>query len=127
MQADLFASDVISLDSVLGALRGRVGEANGGTARELVLAISGRFSTADERRLRKVIEALRTAGHPICGLPETGYYFAANAAELDRTCEFMFKRSMTSLRQVGAMRRVTLPDLRGQLGLPIGAKHDSHE
>lgn len=121
MQADLFASDAISLNSVLGALRGRVGEANGCTARELVLAISGRLSTADERRLRKVIEALRMAGHPICGHPATGYFFAANAAELDRTCEFMFARSMTSLRQVSAMRRVTLPDLRGQLGLPLGA------
>ncbi|TAM72333.1 hypothetical protein EPN44_16080 [bacterium] len=127
MQADLFASDAITLDTVLGALRGRMGAANGCTARELVLAISGRFSTADERRLRKVIEALRGAGHPVCGTPDTGYFLAANAAELDRTCEFLFRRSMTSLRQVSAMRRVTLPDLRGQLGLPIGASHESHE
>lgn len=127
MQADLFASDVISLDSVLGALRGRVGEANGCTARELVLSISGRFSTADERRLRKVIEALRTAGHPVCGTPKTGYFLAATSAELDRTCEFLFGRSITTMRQVSAMRRVTLPDLRGQLGLPLGAKHEPHE
>jgi hypothetical protein len=127
MQADLFASDAISLDSVLGALRGRVGKANGCTARELVLSITGRFSTADERRLRKTIEALRTAGHPVCGRPETGYFLASTSAELDSTCEFLFGRSMTSLRQVSAMRRVTLPDLRGQLGLPIGAKHESHE
>jgi hypothetical protein len=52
---------------------------------------------------------------------------ASTSAELDSTCEFLFGRSMTSLRQVSAMRRVTLPDLRGQLGLPIGAKHESHE
>jgi len=127
MQADLFPCDAISLDSVLGALRGSVGEANGRTARQLVLAISGRHSTGDERRLRKVVVALREAGHPICGTPDTGYFIAANAAELDRTCEWLYGRSMTTLRQVGAMKRVTLPDLRGQLGLPIGANHESHE
>jgi len=127
MQADLFASDAISLDSVLGALRGRVGETNGCTARELVLAISGRISTADERRLRQVVMALRLAGHPVCGTPDTGYFFAANAAELDRTCVWLYGRSMTTLRQVSAMKRVTLPDLRGQLGLPLGANHESHE
>lgn len=127
MQADLFASDVISLNSVLDALRGRVGQANGCTARELVLAISGRFSTGDERRLRKVIVALRLAGHPVCGTPDTGYFIAANAAELDGTCGWLYGRSMTTLRQVSAMKRVTLPDLRGQLGLPIGANHEHHE
>jgi hypothetical protein len=55
----------------------------------------------------------------VCGHPSTGYHLAGTAAELDRTCEFLFGRSMTSLKQVSAMKRVTLPDLRGQLGLPL--------
>ena len=127
MQAELFVSDAVSLNSVLAALRARVGQANGCTARELVLAISGRFSAADERRLRQVVMALRLAGHPVCGTPDTGYFFAANAAELDRTCVWLYGRSMTTLRQVSAMKRVTLPDLRGQLGLPLGANDECHE
>lgn len=126
MQADLFC-DAISLNSVLGALRICVGEAQGRTARQLVLAISGRHSAGDERRLRQVIEALRMAGHPVCGHPAHGYFLAQNAGELDRTCEFLFCRSMTSLRQVSAMRRVTLPDLRGQLGLTLGTNDEPHE
>lgn len=126
MQADLFR-DAISLDSVLAALRSCVGKAHGRTGRQIVQAITGKHSTGAERRLRKVVEALRTAGHPVCGKPNTGYFLAATADELTSTCEFLFGRSMTSLRQVSAMQRVTLPDLRGQLGLPIGAKHESHE
>lgn len=116
--ADLFHA-TITPDSVLTVLRGCVGAAHGLTARELVLRLTGRFSVSDERQLRDVVVALRNAGHPVCGHPSTGYHLAGTAAELDRTCEFLFGRSMTSLQQVSAMRRVTLPDLRGQLGLPL--------
>jgi hypothetical protein len=34
------------------------------------------------------------------------------------TCNFLYDRAMTSLRQIATMRRVSLPDLRGQLHLP---------
>lgn len=126
-QADLFSVEAITPDSVLATLRHCVGQANGQTAREIVLRVTGKRSAACERRLRKVIEALRTAGHPVCGHPARGYYIAATDAELDHTCEFLFHRSMTSLKQVSAMRRVTLPDLRGQLGLSLGAHHERDE
>lgn len=126
-QADLFSVEAITPDTVLATLRGCIGQAHGRTARQLVEGIAGKRSTAAERRLRKVIEALRTAGHPVCGHPARGYYLAATDAELDHTCEFLFHRSMTSLKQVSAMRRVTLPDLRGQLGLSLGAHHERDE
>lgn len=114
--ADLFAQD-LTPNAVLAALP--VGEAHGITADALALAITGRRDAADLRRLRQVIEALRTAGHRVCAHPAHGYYLAANDDELDRCCSFLFDRAMTSLRQVSAMRRVALPDLRGQLGLPL--------
>jgi len=125
-QADLFR-DAITADAVLAALRDSVGSTHGRTARSLVLALVGKASPAAERRLREVIYALRLAGHPVCGVPTEGYYLAATAAELDRTCEFLYGRSMTSLRQVSAMKRVTLPDLRGQLGLALEKQHESDE
>lgn len=125
MQADLFR-DALSLESVLRALRDCVGAAHGLTARALVLQITGRRSGAGERRLRQIVETLRLAGHPVCGHPSHGYYMAANADELAQTCQFLVSRSMTSLQQVRAMKRVTLPDLLGQLALSIGANHD-HE
>lgn len=104
-------------DTVLAALCECIGEAHGVTARELVRAVRGFCDRGDERRLRLVIEALRTAGHGVCGHPAHGYYMAQNAADLDRTCEFLYARAMTSLRQVAALKRVAMPDLRGQLGL----------
>jgi hypothetical protein len=115
-QADLYVQE-LTPDAVRSALR--IGAANGQTAEQLVLAIHGRRSAAAERQLRDVIVALRLAGHAICAEPTHGYYLAANSQELNRACEFLLARSMTSLRQISAMKRVALPDLRGQLGLPL--------
>ncbi|MHB1273649.1 MAG: hypothetical protein ACYCZD_12945 [Rhodanobacter sp.] len=119
MHTDLFCSHDITPDAVLAELRRSVGEARGQTAEQLVLAVTGFKRHADQRKLRQVIEALRMAGHRICAHPAHGYYLAANDIELDRACSFLFDRAMTSLRQVSAMKRVSLPDLRGQLGLPL--------
>ena len=127
MQSDLIFSKDLTPDTVLAVLQASVGEARGVTADQLVLAITGRHSEADQRRLRTVIEALRTGGHRICANPTHGYYLAANDGELDQTCNFLFERAMTSLRQVSAMKRVSLPDLRGQLGLPLEKNDEPHE
>lgn len=116
MQIDLFSRELTPA-AVLAALQ--IGQAHGKTAEQLVLGITGRQCSAHERRLRQVIEALRVAGHCICAHPQHGYYLAATDDELDRTCSFLLERAMTSLRQVSAMRRVAMPDLRGQLGLPL--------
>lgn len=122
--ADLFASGDLTPDSVLDAL-GR-GESQSQTAAEVVRAIKGHTTPGEERQLRYLIEALRKAGHPVCAHPSHGYYLAATDAELDRCCEFLYSRAMTSLTQVSAMRRVSLPDLRGQLRLPA-SEEKSHE
>jgi hypothetical protein len=66
-----------------------------------------------------VVEEARKAGERICATPEAGYYIAETDAELDRTCAFLYSRAMTSLSQIAAMKRVALPDLRGQLRLPL--------
>lgn len=119
MHADLLSSHPITPDTVLAALQHCVGEQGGQTAEALALALTGQRSTASQRKLRQVIEALRSAGHRICATPAAGYFLAASDAELDRTCSFLYGRAITSLRQVSAMKRVALPDLRGQLGLPL--------
>lgn len=106
-------------DSVLAVLQDRIGSANGVTARDLVYLVTGRVSPADERRLRQIIEHLRRQGCAICAHPATGYHYAANATELDRTCEYLLARAMTSLEQISVLKHVPLPNLRGQLGLPL--------
>lgn len=118
MHADTINSS-LTPDSVLAVLQTSVGQAHGVTAEQLVYAITGSRNSSDGRRLRKIIEALRTAGHRICADPTHGYFIAANEEELTRACSFLHERAMTSLRQACAMKRVALPDLRGQLGLPL--------
>lgn len=104
---------------VLDALGDHEGAGNGISARDLVQKICGLSTANGERQLRHVIEALRAEGHRVGARPSTGYFLAATDDELDETCEFLFSRAMTSLRQVAAMKRVALPDLRGQLRLPL--------
>lgn len=118
MQLPLLSPE-ITPDTVLAALVRRVGPANGASVRELASEILGTPSEpADERLLRKVIEQLRNDGHAVCATPEEGYHHAADAADLERTCLYLTRRAVTSLRQVAAMKRVALPDFFGQLGLP---------
>lgn len=73
---------------------------------------------AAARLMRKSVVDLREAGMAICSGPE-GYFLAETAEELDETCHRLFKRAMTALKQVAAMRKRSLPDLAGQLGLDI--------
>lgn len=114
----------ITPETVLAALEGRIGHANGMTACQLAHAITLRDSAADQRRLRQVVEHLRSQGHAVCAHPNHGYFLAANAADLDKTCSFLLERATTTLRQIAAMKRVALPDLRGQLGLPLTGEDD---
>lgn len=104
---------------VLTALSHHIGAGNGIAARDLVRELEDLFALpGGERLLRKTIEELRREGHHICGTPAEGYYMADCEDELDRTCRFLYERAMTTLAQVAAMKRVSLPDLRGQLRLP---------
>lgn len=108
---------------VLDVLGDHLGAASGITARDLVAKICGFTTGAGERHLRQIIEALRKQGHAICAHPSHGYFMANTDAEIDQTCEFLYGRAMTSLMQISALKRVALPDLRGQLRLP--AANDS--
>ncbi len=73
---------------------------------------------AFERTAREIVVELRLSGHHVCANPHAGYYMAATPEELDAACSWLYDRAMTSLQQVAAMKRVSLPDLRGQLHLP---------
>lgn len=70
------------------------------------------------RHLRRAISAAREQGTAICGRPETGYFIAQTAEELQEAAAFLEHRAMTSLRLLSRMRGVSLPQLLGQLPLP---------
>ncbi|MBW8034190.1 MAG: hypothetical protein FVQ79_00550 [Planctomycetes bacterium] len=108
----------INKNSVLNALSNHIGKHRGVRARRLVYEITDRPSThCAERQLREVIVELRNEGQHICGHPGTGYFIAANDKELNETCQFLYGRSMTGLKQIARMKKVAVPDLKGQLRL----------
>lgn len=104
---------------VFDALADRVGAENGITARKFVIHLLGFWDEGAERQLRHIIEALRNEGHPVCAHPGTGYYLARTADEVDKTCLFLYSRAMASLKQIAKLKRIAVPDFRGQLNLPV--------
>lgn len=110
----------ITPEAVLAELQHHIGADNGIHVRELVQAITGQLCNTEalERQVRELIVQLRMEGQHVCAHPSKGYFMAANAAELDATCSWLYDRAMTSLTQVSRMKKVSLPDLRGQLHLP---------
>jgi hypothetical protein len=110
---------IVSRHAVLAALSRHIGAKAGINAKDLSREIAGVLATSGtERQLRSMIEMLRKEGHHVCGTPRHGYFMAASVDELRQTCEFLYARAMTSLGQIAAMQRVSVPDLRGQLRLP---------
>lgn len=111
---------MITPSQVLQALTHHIGRDNGVRVDRLVAEITGdpAHDEAAERQVREAVVHLRNDGHHVCAHPSSGYYMAATPDELDETCEFLVERAMTTLKQVAAMKRVSLPDLRGQLHLP---------
>lgn len=109
----------LTTDTLLVALRAHIGRTNGVTASALCRQVLGHEpDAAHERHLRDLVTELRRDGHHLCAHPSHGYFLAATAEELDETCLFLHARAMSSLEQIAAMKRVSVPDLHGQLKLP---------
>lgn len=86
------------------------GRSNGIKAELLALALG-----VHERTLRDLISSARDDGVAIVGTPETGYYIAVTADELEECCRFLRARAMHSLQIEARLRKIALPDLLGQL------------
>jgi hypothetical protein len=90
-----------------------IGASRGIGARALAGALGVR-----ERVLRLLISDAREDGIAIAGTPDTGYFIAETAAELEDCCAFLRSRAMHSLHIEAQLRRMPLADLLGQLHLP---------
>jgi len=111
---------IIDETSVLAELCLHIGKAKGITCKSLATAIRGGSARAsDLRRIRHVIEALRLEGHHICAHPSDGYFIAKTDKELNETCNYLVNRAMKSLAQVSRMKRISLPDIHGQMRLKV--------
>ena len=99
-------------DQLLTILSSHVGRGKGIT----VVALAHSLDTYS-RQVRTLITELRLDGIAICGKPDTGYYIAANAEELEDTCQFLRSRALHSLQLEACLRKVPLVDLVGQMRL----------
>jgi len=97
---------------VLAALTLRPGKVNGIAGVDLAQILE-----LKEREIRHAISDLRMEGIAVCGHPKTGYFIAANPAELEETCAFLRDRALHSLTLESKLRHVPLPELLGQLRL----------
>lgn len=105
--------------SVLQVLSHHIGAEMG--VRVDVLAKEVEHSTGhpmSERDIRHAVVELRLEGLHVCAHPRTGYFLASTEDELVQCCEYLYERAMTTLTQISRMRKVSEPDLRGQLRLP---------
>jgi hypothetical protein len=110
-------------EQLLTVLSRHIGARNGITAERLAWRLYGAGATErDQRQIRKLVVDLRREGHHICADPGHGYFIAETAEELDDTCRFLLQRSMTTLSQISAMKRVSMPDLAGQLRINLEVK-----
>lgn len=81
------------------------------------VALAARLQ-CNERTLRSLVSEARECGTAIAGTPETGYFIAETADELQACCSFLRSRAMHSLHIEAQLRRIPLADLLGQLHLP---------
>lgn len=97
---------------VLNALARHQGREAGISAQALAAQLG-----VPTRHLRKAISALREQGIAVCGQPHTGYYMAVTPQELQASCAFLEHRALHSLLLLSRMKKVSMPDLIGQLRL----------
>lgn len=98
---------------LLNLLSAHRGQANGVHVDQLVTRTG-----VTARELRRLITELRTEGVAICGKPETGYFIAETADELNEYCiKYLEARALHSLTLSSRLRNIPLPVLAGQLFL----------
>lgn len=79
----------------------------------------------DTRDLRILIRELRRKGQPICstsGRQGGGYYLASAGSELNDYCTRLRVRALKILNQEARIRRISLPDLVGQIHINMKEK-----
>lgn len=99
-------------DQLLSILSSHVGRVKGVSA----VALAECLDTYS-RNVRSLVTELRLDGIAICGTPETGYYIAETAEELEDTCHFLRSRALHSLQLEACLRKLPLADLVGQMHL----------
>jgi len=76
----------------------------------------------DTRPLRNLITELRYEGVPIVSKTSStggGYYLASAGSELKKYCDRRKEQALKILAQVAAVKKISMPELMGQMALEI--------
>lgn len=91
---------------------------------EAVYGESWKNRINDTRPIREVITRLRRDGVPVCSVVAQsggGYYLAGSASELEEQCKRIEMNALKKLKQASLMRRISLPELLGQIAMNIAS------
>jgi biotin operon repressor len=100
------------LTDFITIMQNHIGKANAISGEDLAKALG-----TSPREMRKMTDSLIDEGISLCSHPAHGYWIAANAAEVEATCQFHRSRALHELDKEAKLRKLTLPDLLGQLHL----------
>jgi hypothetical protein len=116
---------------LLGEITHHVGKHNSigmGELYEIVFREPWENRINDTRRLRTVITELRRQGVAICSdcSPSGGGYYVASAgsSEMKDYLARLRKRAIKALALEAKLRRISLPELLGQMELELGGGYD---
>ena len=96
----------------INIMQNHIGKANAISGEDLARCLG-----TNPRQLRHMTDALIEDGIALCSHPANGYWIAQNATELEATCQFHRSRALHELAKEAKLRKLTLPDLLGQLHL----------
>jgi biotin operon repressor len=93
-------------------MQNHIGKANAISGEDLARSLG-----TSPREMRKMTGAVIDDGVALCSHPANGYWIAENAKEVEATCQFHRSRALHELGKEAKLRKLTLPDLLGQLHL----------
>lgn len=99
---------------------GKPGRIGMGELYEAVFGEPWEHRINDTRKLRGLITELRQEGVPICSTASQkggGYWVPSAASELDQYCKTIRFRALKLLQREAKLRKLTMPELMGQLSL----------
>lgn len=100
------------LTNFINVMQSHIGKVNAISGEDLACALG-----VSSREMRKMTDAVIADGIALCSHPANGYWIAANPVELEQTCQFHRSRALHELAKEAKLRKLTLPDLLGQLHL----------
>jgi hypothetical protein len=102
-------------DDAVTALVQLLNASHTGRDKGISAAALARQMCVTERGLRTLVAEARQRGTPISATPETGYFVAQSATDLQESCAFLRSRAMHHLLTESHLRRIPLADVLGEL------------